>query len=104
MLIELGEIPELTRKMPTEQILEFKISRRAVEIALHMIDAVYMPYTQKLIAKLHDDRSGTCVSGIANDVVRVEEKLMDTLKIGQCEAYRECHMKVAQFNECVDSL
>lgn len=104
IVIELGNLPYLTKNNNKAMIKEFKISKNAVEIALHLIDAVFFPHTKKLIAKLRDDLSGTHQSGISNDIVRVEEKLMEQQKMPRRDAYRQCRMKENQFNECADSL
>jgi Protein of unknown function (DUF3987) len=104
IIVEVGMIPEMTKDISHARIMDFKISKHSMDIALKLIDSIFVPYAQKLISQLHDDRRGTASTGISNDIVRVDAKLQEKLKIGHREAYRECNMKVGQYNDCIDSL
>jgi hypothetical protein len=104
MLIELGNLPEVTKDHAMCRITDFKISQASMESALKLADVMYVPYAIKLADELQEDNSGSAQSGVSNAIVRVEKQLAAHLKIDWRTCHRNCSMNKAPFEDCIASL
>lgn len=105
ILVELGNIPELLKgKWEKHQILEFKISKASMQSALKMIDCLYLPYAMKLATELSIDNASTAQTGVSKAINKVETQLAKNLKMDLRTCMRNCSLKKADFEECIESL
>lgn len=104
VIIELGNIPWLTKGSSSVKIKKFVVSRAAIESALKLIDCVFMPYANQLANELPTDKHGTAHTGISNAILRVEQELAKRKKVDRRTAYRDCKMLADQFDDCLKSM